>query len=90
MKQMSKRVVLFALCALMALAPLALADETAIIDKYIENREAAIPPSPTPEATATPVPTAMAIITICIGYTTVTAVSASAEYLPTKKLSTIL
>lgn len=60
MKQMSKRVVLFALCALMALAPLALADETAIIDKYIENREAAITPSPSPEATATPAPTATA------------------------------
>ena len=60
MKQMSKRVVLFALCALTALAPLALADETAIIDKYIENREAAITPSPSPEATATPAPTATA------------------------------
>ena len=60
MKQMSKRVVLFALCALMALAPLALADETTIIDKYIENREAAITPSPSPEATATPAPTATA------------------------------
>lgn len=64
MKQMSKRVVLFALCALMALAPLALADETAIIDKYIENREAAITPSPTPEATATPVPTAKPTATV--------------------------
>ena len=60
MKQMSKRMALIALCALMALAPLALADETAIIDKYIENREAAITPSPSPEATATPAPTATA------------------------------
>lgn len=60
MKRMSKRMVLIALCALMALAPLALADETAIIDKYIENREAAITPSPSPEATATAAPTATA------------------------------
>ena len=44
MKQMSKRMALIALCALMALAPLALADETAIIDQYIEDREAAITP----------------------------------------------
>ena len=58
MKQMSKRMALIALCALMALAPLALADETAIIDKYIENREAAITPSPSPEVTATLAPAA--------------------------------
>ena len=37
MKRMCKRMVLFALCALTALAPLALADETAIIDQYIED-----------------------------------------------------
>ncbi len=60
MKQMSKRMALIALCALMALAPLALADETAIIDKYIENREAAITPSPSPEVTATLAPAATA------------------------------
>lgn len=58
MKQMSKRMALIALCALMALAPLALADETAIIDKYIEGREAAITPSPSPEVTATLAPAA--------------------------------
>ncbi len=58
MKQMSKRMVLIALCALMALAPLALADETAIIDKYIEGREAAITPSPSPEVTVTLAPAA--------------------------------
>ena len=58
MKQMSKRMALIALCALMAIAPLALADETAIIDKYIEGREAAITPSPSPEVTATLAPAA--------------------------------
>lgn len=64
MKQMSKRMALIALCALMALAPLALADETAIIDQYIEDREAAITPSPSSEATATPVPTAKPTATV--------------------------
>ena len=64
MKRMCKRMVLFALCALTALAPLALADETAIIDQYIEDREAAITPSPSSEATATPVPTAKPTATV--------------------------
>jgi len=40
--------------------------------------------------TPTPVPTASAIITSCIGYMTESAVSASFEYMPTKKLSTML
>lgn len=64
MKRMCKRMVLFALCALTALAPLALADETAIIDQYIEDREAAITPSPSSEATATPVPTVKPAATV--------------------------
>lgn len=82
MKRMCKRMVLFALCALTALAPLALADETAIIDQYIEDREAAITPSPSPEVTATLAPAATAKPTATVKATASAAATARATVKP--------
>ena len=64
MKQILKRVVLVSLCLMLALPQLALAQsgESEIIDKYIEQRQAEIRPSPdpmpTPKPTVSPRPTA--------------------------------
>lgn len=60
MKQTLKRILLVSLCLMLALPQIVSAEsgESAIIDKYLEQREAEITPSPSPVPTATPKPTA--------------------------------
>ena len=60
MKQALKRILLVSLCLMLALPQIVSAEsgESAIIDKYLEQREAEITPSPSPVPTATPKPTA--------------------------------
>lgn len=66
MKQALKRILLVSLCLMLALPQIVSAEsgESAIIDKYLEQREAEITPSPSPVPTATPKPTVAPTATV--------------------------